>query len=139
MGNVGLIAGGYIDLKKDGNVRLTIRKAYPHDPVIIELPWHDKKRYQIDIRNSCMKKGVRCEAGDYGNNGNDFYLYNKTFEQPSGRKKYTLHRVQGYKSRHEVALSDRARNLCFTKADKEHIDSNNEAPCGPVCASGGGG
>lgn len=141
LGNVGLIAGGNIDLKPGGDVRLTIRRPYPHESVIVPpLKYDAQKRYQIDIRNDCMKNGVPCKPQDYGlgNDHNDFHLYNKTFKEPPGRRKYTLHRVQKHQSMDKIAFSGRADKYCFTKTDKEHIESNNEAPCGPVCAGGGG-
>jgi len=147
LGNVALLAGAYIDLtpqvgmEPGGDVTLTIREKYPKPSRIIRLPYNGTKRYQIDIRNECMKGDKRCEPGDFGTGSdrNDFYLYNKTFKAPQGRQKYTLHRVEPYKSlRDAFRLSDRANMLCLTGDDQEHIHSNNEAPCGPVCASGGG-
>jgi hypothetical protein len=143
LGNVPLMAGGNIYLHKDGNVTLTIRRAYPDDPDIIVLPWKERTRYQIDIKNECRNKyGERCKPKDYGNKGNDFYLYNDNFPRPSlSTPKYTLHRVGQRLSGPAIAIPrpDARHKVCFEKNAQEEIESNNEAPCGPVCAGLGGG
>ena len=143
LGNVPLMAGGNIYLAKGGNVTLTIRRAYPNDPDIITLPFDDHKRYQIDIKNECRNKyGKPCKSTDFENEGNDFYLYNDNFPRPSWKTpKYTLHRIGRPAAGPQIATPrpDSRHKVCFDASHEEEIKSNNEAPCGPVCAGLGGG
>jgi hypothetical protein len=140
MGNVALIAGGAIALQPGGNVRLTIRRAYPDDPTIITLPYDADKRFQIDIRNACVNgAGKRCTRDDYGSDANDFYLYNNTFTRPSGTRRYVLRRRERRPKQLAYDRPHTTRKTCFDPEDYETVKSNNEAPCGPVGAGYGGG
>lgn len=136
VGNVALLVGGNIYLEKEGDVTLTVRRRYPAKPDIYTFPWAPDKCYQIDIRNMCR----HCKPGHYGAWQNDFYLYNSTFTVPSGTPKptYRLHRL-GRRDQNAAKYLKFAQEVCVTKSAKEEIDSNNEAPCGPVCAGAGGG
>ncbi|HEY0727222.1 MAG TPA: hypothetical protein VGD38_04075 [Pyrinomonadaceae bacterium] len=136
IGNVALLVGGNIYLERDGEVTLTIRYRNPARSKTYTLPWAANKCYQIDIRNMCK----HCEPGHYGAWQNDFYLYNSTFTVPSGTPKptYRLHRL-GRRNPNAVKYLKFAQEVCVTESAKEEIESNNEAPCGPVCAGAGGG
>ncbi|HEX5890649.1 MAG TPA: hypothetical protein VFY61_18190 [Pyrinomonadaceae bacterium] len=145
VGNVALLVGGNIYLDDGGDVTLTVRQRYPAQPKIITLPKQRDKCYQIDIKNVCVKRnGERCERGHYGRLENDFYLYNDTFSVPSGgplsTRRYSLHRLGPLLAWDRVPRPTPVQPICGREyyTDK-YIYSNNEAPCGPVCAGAGGG
>jgi hypothetical protein len=131
--SVALLVGANIYLDTGGDVTLTIRRRYPLKPLIRRYPKIADKCHQIDIRNTCVKGGKRCKPDDYGANENDFYLYNETFAAVFGEPKYKLERVT-----HNTA-GDLPKDICFVKDDEPVTRSNNDAPCGPVSAGGGGG
>lgn len=135
IGNVAEYAGGNIYLENGGDVTLIIRHN-SKPPEFIPLKWSAGVCYQIDISNNCMKGGKPCEFDpDHKTDKkkrNDFYLYYDTFRKPSGAREYELKRTL------RVAAPEAPEDVCFEEAEKYHMTSSNDAPCGVVCASLGG-
>ena len=138
---VALLAGGNIYMDSGSDLTLVIRRAFPAQPVIRKLEWKRDTTYQIDIRNICMIDSKRCprerRATTDPHVPNDFDLYNDTFTRPLDEPLYTLRRIDS--PRETDLFSTLPPYLCDDPNDPYDKRSNNEAPCGPVCAGGGGG
>jgi hypothetical protein len=133
---VALLAAADIELQKDGDVTLVIRRAFPSTSLFLPLRYSDSVRYQIDIRNICMVDGKPCPPKK-ADSESDFYLYNETFTRPVGAPLYTLQ-----KRPPAAGLAGSYRfpsDVCAYPVDRGQTESTNEAPCGPVTAGGGGG
>lgn len=132
---VAFLVGGNIYLDNGGDVTLTIRYRYPQKPTVISLPKVAGKS-QIDILNMCYKNNKPCVPSDYGENENDFRLYNDTFRKPAGRSYYFLY---PYGPREKYPKDDLFGFRTEPYHTQKVIDSSNDVPCGPVGAGRGGG
>ena len=136
IGNVASYVGGNIYLQHQGDVTLTVQRAFPHASTQRTLKWASGMCYQIDITNHCIKGNEPCEFDPDHNTDrrkrNDFYLYYDTFERPPFQPEYALKRKR-------KVLPAPTPDFCTEDRDRKHMKSNNEAPCGPVGAGGGGG
>jgi len=138
---VALLAGGNIYMDNGSDITLVIRRAFPSAPVICKREWVRDTTYQIDIRNICMIDSKRCPrdpgTATDGSSPNDFDLYNDTFTRPLGSALYTLRKRDT--SRSTDRLYSLPPYLCDDPHDPYDVRSNNDAPCGVVCAGRGGG
>ena len=138
IGNVAQFLGGNIYLKDDGDVTLTVRYPFPKESITRTLKRMPGTYYQIDIRNDCLKPdGTYCkfEKPDHPTDKkkrNDFYLYYDCFKVPSGAHEIGLKLKQRGEAPH---LPD---YVVYENESQEHLDANNDSPCGAVVAGRGG-
>jgi len=142
VGRLPMLVGCNIELKTGGDVTLVVRRTFPSKSIVLPLKLEGDKCYQIDIRNICVKGNSRCPPGEYGDDENDFYMFNENFTRPLGTPEYTLSRVV------HNTVEEPPPYLCFTPDDMSAFEekqtpkglrSSNDAPCGPLGAGGGGG
>jgi hypothetical protein len=135
IGNVPQYIGGNIYLQDQGDVTLTIRRAFPQQSESRVLKRTAGVCYQVDFTNVCLKNGKPCDfKPDHPTSvteRNDFYLYYDTCTKPSNKQRYALKRTD--------AAAPATETFCLEPAHKGHFESSNDAPCGPVAAGGGGG
>lgn len=137
IGNVAQYLGGNIYLKNDGEVKLTVRYPFPKLPIERPLRWAAGTCYQIDITNDCYHGGNYCtfDKPDHPSDKkkrNDFYLYYDCFNVPSG-----AHEI-GLKMKQHADAHQLPDYIVYENKSKEHLDSNNDSPCGSVVAGRGG-
>jgi hypothetical protein len=134
LGRVPQYMAANIYLNTGGNVVLGIRRPLSSASEFRTLQKVPGTCYEIDIQNACFDCSFN-PSSSVETARNDFYLYYDTFTQASSRPHFALKRTEAH------TPQSLPPGLCFPQDARvqRKMESNNEAPCGPVGAGGGGG